>query len=143
MGILKHPQKMSQGEMRWWRVDGRKAAHPYSPSCGSVWGPRLSRRPYASYLFRETLRLTWQRHYEQTGEPAGQRQVKWKAEQDLAPAHTNSAAISSTYSGSMEGQTEREQRRQRNFLPPATAPSSQSNQETFSFVEAVGSCLLI
>ena len=32
----------------------------------------------------ETLRLTWQRHYEQTGEASGQRQVKLKAEKDLA-----------------------------------------------------------
>ena len=34
----------------------------------------------------ETLRLTWQRHYEQTEEGSGQRQVKLQAEKDLAPS---------------------------------------------------------
>ena len=39
----------------------------------------------SQFLVVETLRLTWQRHYEQTGEASGQRQVKLKAEKDLAP----------------------------------------------------------
>jgi transposase len=42
----------------------------------------------------KTLRLTWQRPYEQTGEPSGQRRVRLKAEKDLAPA---AEAIESPY----------------------------------------------
>ncbi len=44
----------------------------------------------------ETLRLTWQRHYEQTGEASGQRQVKVKAEKDLAPGAEALASPSDT-----------------------------------------------
>ena len=53
----------------------------------------------------ETLRLTWQRHYEQTGEVSGQRQVKLKAEKDLAPS---AAALESPYDTDARFRTKRD-----------------------------------
>jgi transposase len=53
----------------------------------------------------ETLRLTWQRHYEQTREPSGQRQVKWKAEKDLSPA---AEALESPYDADARFRTKRD-----------------------------------
>ena len=53
----------------------------------------------------ETLRLTWQRHYEQTGEAAGQRQVKVKAEKDLAPS---AEALESPYDTDARFRTKRD-----------------------------------
>ena len=53
----------------------------------------------------ETLRLTWQRHYEQTGEGSGQRQVQLKAEKDLAPS---AAALESPYDTDARFRTKRD-----------------------------------
>jgi transposase len=52
----------------------------------------------------ETLRLTWQRHYEQIGAPSGQRRVKLKAEKDLSPA---AEAIESPYDPEARFRTKR------------------------------------
>ena len=53
----------------------------------------------------ETLRLTGPRHYEQTGEASGQRQVQVKAEQDLAPS---AEALASPYDTAARFRTKRD-----------------------------------
>ncbi len=52
----------------------------------------------------ETLRLTWQRHYEQTGEPSGQQRVQLRAEKDLPPA---AEALESPYDTDARFRTKR------------------------------------
>ena len=53
----------------------------------------------------ETPRRTWQRHYEQTGEGAGQRQVQVKAEKELAPS---AGALASPYDTDARFRTKRD-----------------------------------
>ena len=53
----------------------------------------------------ETLRRTWQRHYAQTEEGSGQRQVKLKAEKELAPS---AEALESPYDTDARFRTKRD-----------------------------------
>ena len=52
----------------------------------------------------ETLRLTWQRHYEQASEPSGLQRVQLRAEKDLPPA---AAALESPYDTDARFRTKR------------------------------------